>query len=453
VAASRSDRRRPAAPPARPQGRPGAPLAAESAPPWMQDLLAERAALEIEAISRRMVKERLVVFFGRSTFSDNTKYVFLRALARGRDYDVVWATPHRRLAQELTLAGLPAFDLSADRDASLAVLLRAAVAVFCVNPLESTGGDHLLPAALDGAEKVQLWHGVSAKRLVLQLVGHLNVTLPSMRQPWELTSRADLVLSTGEELDRFWRAVFGTRQLVRAGLPRNEVLLREPRPEELTGAMMPSDVMTALTSPARRKILLMPTWQRHADPALTADAIRGIGGIGAEFRAWGAARGVDIFVKQHPVYAGQAGPAAPTGATGGTGPGLYVIDAGVDVYPWLRCFDALVTDYSSVMFDFLLTGRPVGRLDVDRGRTFEPDFSLVPGGVGFAHTLTLGAIGPALDAMIDRAGLDGDPLAPARAAAATRLLGTRPASACDDVLDVVDDLVERRTAQDWLVVN
>jgi CDP-glycerol glycerophosphotransferase len=42
--------------------------------------------------------------------------------------------------------------------------------------------------------------------------------------------------------------------------------------------------------------------------------------------------------------------------------GLYLLDPGTDVYPWLNRFDALVTDYSSIMFDFLLTGRPVLRL-------------------------------------------------------------------------------------------
>jgi hypothetical protein len=102
------------------------------------------------------------------------------------------------------------------------------------------------------------------------------------------------------------------------------------------------------------------------------------------------------------------------------------------------------------MFDFLLTGRPVARLDLPPGfpEPFEPDFSLVPGGVDFAYTFTQATLRRTFDAMLHR-----DVLAPARAAAARRLFTTDPASACDDVLAVIDTLVEEAVDEDWVVVN
>lgn len=408
-------------------------------PPWMGDVLHERAVVEIAALSRKIRKRRLVAFFGRMEFSDNSKYTFLRAVARERNYDVVWVAPNQDLATRLAQAGLPVLDLTADADRAVSTLLHAAVAIFCVNPNESTGWERVLSAAVDGARKVQLWHGVSAKHLVLQLVDHLTPLDVRLREPWELNTRADYVLSTSEELDGYWREVFGCRSLIRGGLPRNELLRRDPVEWELLGAELPDVAARALAKPGRPKVLIVPTWQRHTHLTLTSR------GLLAEMSSWAQARGADIFLKLHPVYTNAVTFDRPT-----FGPGCYVLASGVDIYPWLRLFDALVTDYSSIMFDFLLTGKPVARLDLPPGshESFEPDFTLVPGGVDFAYTFTSTTLRRTFDTMLSR-----DTLGPARAAAAARLFPTDPGSACDDVLDVVDNLVEEAVADDWVVVN
>lgn len=404
-----------------------------------KDLAYERALVEVERLSRAMRKRPLVVFFGRLDFSDNSKYAYLAAVARERDYDVLWATPSPALVERLTEAGLPVLDLAADPEAAVSTLLRAAVAVQCVNMNESTRFQRVFAAAVAGATQVQLWHGVSAKHLVLQLIGHLPVLDPALRETWTLNTRADLVLSTSEELDGYWREVFGCRRLLRAGLPRNEVLTRAPSQNELIGAELPAAASSALLRPGRRKLLVVPTWQRTS--AVTLTDANTLGQIGL----WAQSAKVDLFLKLHPMYAASFAMDKDT-----FGPNCYILPPGADVYPWLRLFDGLVTDYSSIMFDFLLTGRPVARLDLARGdlHTFEPDFSLVPGGVDFAYAFTPATVRTVLDRMFRT-----DPLAPARAAAAARLFPTDSGSACDDVLAVIDDLVAEAAAPDWVVVN
>ena len=69
---------------------------------------------------------------------------------------------------------------------------------------------------------------------------------------------------------------------------------------------------------------------------------------------------------------------------------FYFIDAETDVYPFLNKFDALITDYSSIMFDFLLTKNPVLPLDIAPGEhaNFEPNYTLLPISSNFRYKFT-----------------------------------------------------------------
>src|SRR5689334_14360454 len=96
-----------------------------------------RLSLDLSALSKRVKKRPVVLFFGRSTFSDNTKYLYLAALMKERSYEVYWCTPHDALSTQLNDSGLPCLPLAANIDLSIDTLLHAAVAVFCVNPSES----------------------------------------------------------------------------------------------------------------------------------------------------------------------------------------------------------------------------------------------------------------------------------------------------------------------------
>ena len=52
---------------------------------------------------------------------------------------------------------------------------------------------------------------------------------------------------------------------------------------------------------------------------------------------------------------------------------------GITSYEFLACTDALITDYSSVLFDYLLTGKPVGLTfeDID-AYAKQPGFAIDP---------------------------------------------------------------------------
>jgi len=396
-----------------------------------------RLSLDLSALSGRVKKRPVVLFFGRSTFSDNTKYLYLAALARERNYEVYWCTPHDALSGQLEEAGLPCLHLAPNIDLTIDTLLHAAVAVFCVNPSESLGGSPVLNACLDGATKLQLWHGVSVKRLSLQLIQFLGVRDLNLRQPWEFSSRSDHVLSTSSRLDGFWREVFGCRSMVRAGYPRNEVMRRPASADELIGARLDDETLRALESGKRPKLLMVPTWQRGQPTFLSEEPCL------VRLLRHARARGFDLFIKEHPMRTN------PAAATGKRAEGLYLLPGGLDAYPWLSRFDALITDYSSLMFDFMLTGKPVMRLDLAPGehQNFEPDYSLIPPGE-FAHVYTPDTLEKTIDAALGRDGMQAG-----REAMVAQLFETDPLAATDTLLALIGRWVDAATADDYTVIS
>ena len=398
----------------------------------LQRAEAHQAQLEYAAFSCKLRKRPLVLFFGRESFSDNSKYLFLRSLSSCRGYEVLWCTPQREVARTLQARGLPTLLIGQNHEQTIDTLLHAAVAVFTINPFESLGLSIPLLGCLAGARKLQLWHGISVKKLNLQLLPPLPVRNADLRQYWLSNIGVDHVLSTSSHFDEYWRTVFGCRELVRAGMPRNEVIVRPAREPELLGSELPDRARNALES-GKPAILLTPTWQRSKETALTdADFLT---------RIWGFARrnGANVFIKTHPTYVGRWEHPADEIEE------LHLIDPGVDLYPHLQRFAALITDYSSIMFDFLLTGHPVLTLDLRLGdhQNYEPDYSLVPPG-DFRIAFTPETI----EARLDDA-LSSDRGKQARAQYATRIFETDPAEAGTTLLRALDAWVEQSLAPDF----
>lgn len=385
-------------------------------------------------LSQRVRKRPLVLFFGRGSFSDNSKYLYLQAVSEPRGFEVMWCTFSNELHAALKSRGLPSVHLGQDHDKTIDLLLHAAVAVFCVNPNESLQGSVAFTGCLAGAQKIQLWHGVSVKRLTLQLIPHIGVRSVDVRQPWVASTAADHVLSTASCFDAYWREVFGCRSLLRAGYPRNAVMLREPSQHEMLGAELSERARKALAS-GKPAILVVPTWQRGKWTALTNSTFL------AHAVKFARDHQANIFFKVHPTYFGHWNQ-ADKGVEG-----LHLIDPGVDLYPWLSRFQALVTDYSSIMFDYLLTGNPVLTLDLKPGdhQDYEPDYSLVPAG-HFREVFTMENFPETL-----KRALFDDTRREERLAYAQTLFEGDTLQAAEQLMHFIGELVERSQRPDFSV--
>jgi CDP-glycerol glycerophosphotransferase len=268
-------------------------------------------------------------FSGR--YSDNPRAVYEALVGRGREFDHTWLChpdhahafpPHARTVP----FGSPA---------CIAALEAADVLV---------SNDHV-PLDWDkrpGATYLQTWHGTPLKRI------HHDVRWAPKGRLEYLgldIARWDHLLSPNRASTPRLRRAFGfTGELHETGYPRNDLLSAPERFE--AGAA----VRAELGIPAGRTVVLYaPTWRD--------DEVFGADGPGFTMQLdlddFTARLGDDhvLLLRLHSLVADRL--ALPAGAP--------VIDVSGyrDVRDLYLAADLLVTDYSSTMFDFAVTGRPI----------------------------------------------------------------------------------------------
>ncbi len=188
---------------------------------------------------------------------------------------------------------------------------------------------------------LQTWHGFPLKRIE----GDALEALPPdyIKAARHDSALCDLFLSNSRFLTEIYRKAFWySGEILEQGLPRND-MLAHPRPE------IREKARRALGTPPGKKLLLYaPTFRK--DKGLSAydvDFPRLASALSKRFGGdW------QVLLKLHPNIAEKAS---------GMGLDPQLVKNASD-YPdiqelYLAC-DALLTDYSSVMFDYMATGKP-----------------------------------------------------------------------------------------------
>ena len=207
--------------------------------------------------------------------------------------------------------------------------------------------------AARGGFLVQLWHGIPLKKLHLDSPAELSA--PSrlgrflVARGYRVVGRqVSLFAVSGERVVSRIRSAFGlTReQVVVSGDPRDDVLLQgEPAERrERARATLAAAVGPLSDGPI---VLYAPTWREGAGDPGQPD-----GATWRDIAAWLDRVDGTLLVRSHPLGHGSydAGPALSAR--------VRLLDADVlnEVTPVLPAVDHLVTDYSSMAFDFSLTG-------------------------------------------------------------------------------------------------
>lgn len=188
---------------------------------------------------------------------------------------------------------------------------------------------------------VQTWHGFPLKRIE----GDAADALPPdyLKAAKKDSQMADLFISDSRFLTEIYRRAFWYEgEILECGFPRND-LLTEDHPE------LVEKVRKALELPPGKKLLLYaPTFRKDMElSAYDVDYRRCVDALSRRFGGeW------LILARLHPNIAEKAREL-------GLDPNLV---RNASEYPDIQelylASDALLTDYSSVMFDFLQTGRP-----------------------------------------------------------------------------------------------
>lgn len=299
----------------------------------------------------------LIAVIGREDgqFSDNAKYFFIHGAGGLRDRcTMVFVTEDRRTRDALLEQGAAA--VLYPSCAAFRLLLRAGAVV--ADSWEWVQGGRYHLAA--GAKRLQLWHGVPLKAIER---ANLKRKLSRMRALTRLLYRIyvklyarypryDLVVSTS---GFFTAASFGesfdAARVVECGYPRNDLMAPPHRNPCACLASVNCDDralarMRELRGRGQRVVLYAPTFRTRGRIPSAGEALDY-----AALQLFAERNRLCIVLKRHPLVAG-----------GQRLVGLsHIVEYQPrgDIYPALPEVDLLVTDYSSIFFDFLLLDRPI----------------------------------------------------------------------------------------------
>jgi CDP-glycerol glycerophosphotransferase (TagB/SpsB family) len=273
-------------------------------------------------------KRHKIVFISKSSITSNNKALFIHCFKKGLN---VWMlTDNAEQHQELHSLNLPAVWL----DSYQAYILLAQAKITVQDQANLTEEINLLTPR---QKSLQMWHGIPLKRL-----GKLTTIFYNY-----LVSTSDFVNET--TLGK----VITAKEYKDFGYPRNDLLLKDEHDEYdlLFCDRTMYDFAQQSFDSDHTIILYMPTHRESSKASkIPLDFIR----LNEFLRNINAT----IILKLHhfvqELYQNEE-----------TYSNILFHSPQGDVYPLLKYADILITDYSSVYFDFLLLNRPIVFFDYD----------------------------------------------------------------------------------------
>ena len=266
-------------------------------------------------------------FAGR--YSDNPRAIHER-LAHRDDLEMVW------LAEPAHQAGFPDETKTVDpADPGVPELLASADLVVANTHTEYEWDKR------SGATYLQTWHGTPLKRIHNDVLWAPEGRLVQLDRD---VARWDLLLSPNPvSTSRLTRAFGYDGPVAETGYPRNDALLSPG-----AGAARERTRAALGITPGQTAVLYAPTWRDQ-------EVFGGSGPLSLPLDVTALRaqlpEDVVVLVRAHNMMTGRLA-TEPL-------PGVLDVSYHPDIRDLYLAADALVTDYSSVMFDFAVTGKPL----------------------------------------------------------------------------------------------
>ncbi len=285
--------------------------------------------------------------WGGYRFADNSAAFFLHCQEKiGDRVKLVWISRDRAIVRALQRNGFCAYWIWSP--GGMLACLRANVHLFdCF----SKDTNFWLSR---GAKKINLWSGVPLKvferdidntqsRYYRLFHGSLPERwLLGMMMPWHL-DKPDLIIATSAENGSITQRAFGLPEgrVIVTGFPRNDVLLDSRKSIAGIGAALPDSFVGAVEA-GSKIFLYLPTFRDSGKAYMKIDwerLDRLMSKVGAK-----------LFFKTHPMDRVKNDVCLAN---------VVQLPQSTDVYDVLPNVDVLISDYSSVIFDYMLLARPI----------------------------------------------------------------------------------------------
>jgi CDP-glycerol glycerophosphotransferase len=217
--------------------------------------------------------------------------------------------------------------------------LRASKVIIC----QSLHDDVFSPCIGGKTKVIQLWHGIPLKKIMFDafsekteqknIFGRLVDSLSPYNE-----HRNDIVISTSTLTQTTLAQAFRVEkeQVLTCGFPRNDVFFEEINKTE--------------NSPF--KCIYMPTFRGGI--ASECDLFERYGFDFKTIESQLIKHNIELTLRMHPV---NKPPVQVVEAIKNSS--VIKLDAGDDIYDSINQYDCLITDYSSIYFDFLLSNKPI----------------------------------------------------------------------------------------------
>ncbi len=286
-------------------------------------------------IDEKCEKRKSIAFISKGFIDSNNKYLFLYLLKEKIDCYII--TDNKEQIEELKEFDIPYYELESDEgDKAIArakylIFDQANYTYFYISPNQKT---------------VQLWHGVGLKKMS------------------KLTNiEYDYFISTSNWTNETnFKNVFCAKEYLDCGYPRNDIFFKDEEPIDLI--FCNKEIYSLVKNKKHKKIALyMPTIREYLfnkNMNLKEFDIVPIDFIKLNEELLN--EDILLIVKLHPsvmeffkeLIVNEEFSNIKFHPTQG------------DIYPIIKYVDVLITDYSSIAYDFLLLDRPIIFFDYDR---------------------------------------------------------------------------------------
>lgn len=295
-------------------------------------------------------------------FADNGKWFFLE-LSRDQTLRAIFCTRNPQLYSQLRAQG-HAVALS-NTIRGIWSALRAGVYVYDRYPNDVNFW------AIRGAVWVQLWHGIPLKRIERDIQDPQHTALRTLREldagrirsrlrallfdPW-LLKKEQFACCTSDMLVPVFAGAFGlpVDRVRVTGYPRNDVIWQSNGHVAELGSADSNDIFHAATTAGKQVLLYVPTFRDVTDSDGTHSVFEQTWTPEQQVQLDRLLRSLNavMFVKLHPNL-------RSSWKFLDTADSIQALPSALDLYPVLNKVDVLITDYSSIYFDYLLLERPV----------------------------------------------------------------------------------------------
>lgn len=292
---------------------------------------------------------RIWIFGGwnGTRFADNAKYMYLMVSRFHRkEVRAIWISKNRALVNELR-----AYNLEACWFWSIRGILSCLVSKVWVFDNKS---DSITFWLSRGTIKINLWHGIPLKKIEwddeyskwFQARG-IRKAMYQIVAPW-IFEKANFYLCPSPLIAPIFKSAFrlDESQVVVGGYPRTYIFFEKIKGFDVQCAQEPYGRLVDMKSAGRRLIMYMPTFRDRSDE-LFLEIVNL-----TQFNEFLKERDLLFLIKPHPYSTLKDIP--PDKYTN-----ILSLEPELDGYPFLSLSDVLVTDYSSVYFDYLLLNKPI----------------------------------------------------------------------------------------------